>query len=176
MRTRPSGAESYTDDSGVNSSRNVSSSRSIASYRSVAGHKEAHGGGAGADEEEAEDSSGGERQDVSSSRIGASFCSGAGHDEAHGGGGGAAEEEAEDSGGEERQDSDLPATVEIRLKAHKHNGNKYVLRVVKTIRRINTKVTVMSSNASVDLSFKDEEETNSQSSREEFAHILLNYL
>ena len=168
MRTRPSGAESYTDNSGVDLSHNVSSSFCGASSRSGTGQKEAHGGGGGVSEEEVEDSGGEERHEVSSSHSGASSRSCAGHDKVHSGGGGAAEEEAEDSGGEERQENDLPTTITILPKAHNQNGDQYVLRTMETIRQINTKVTVMSSNASVGLSFKDEEEANIQSSREKF--------
>ena len=99
MRTRTSGAESYTNDSGVDSSCNVPSSRSSAISCSSAGHNEAHVGG-GADKKETEESGEEERQDVSSSCPNAISHSRTGHDEAHGGSGGAAEEEAKDRGGE----------------------------------------------------------------------------
>ena len=56
---------------------------------------------------------------------------------------------------------------------HKQNGDQYVLRTVKTIRQRNMKVTVMYSDASFGLLFKDEEEANRQASRDAFDHILL---
>ena len=58
MRTRMIGAESYTDNIGVDSSRNVSGSFSRASSCSGEGHIVAHGGNGGAAGEEAKDRGG----------------------------------------------------------------------------------------------------------------------
>ena len=58
MRTRLSGAESYTDNIGVDPSRSVSSSFSGASSCSGEGHIVAHGGDGGAAGEEAKERGG----------------------------------------------------------------------------------------------------------------------